>query len=200
MVRKGEILSQAVSNVSDEILDGARELFEKSEEEISQAQELYDKKRQAVKKKIIYAMSAAAAACIFIVAGITFLSAKQGIPKVYYKGMLLDANGVAVDTQADDEPDVVSYSLKAGNYQKEYEFTFSIKARGSFIIEASSGVLMPDGSTVMPAEDEADVIWNVEPYEGAYLTVSAGKSSVRIELHLDEETNLWMLRTSKGKN
>ena len=200
MVKKGEILSQAMSNVSDEILDGARELFEKSEEEISQAQELYDKKRQAVKKKIIYAMSEAAAACIFIAAGITFLSAKQGIPKVYYQGMLLDANGVAVDTQADDEPDVVSYSLKAGNYQKEYEFTFSIKARGSFIIEASSGVLMPDGSTVMSAEDEADVIWNVEPYEGAYLMVSAGENSIRIELYPDEEMNIWMIRTSKGKN
>lgn len=200
MVKKGEILSQAVSNVSDEILDGARELFEKSEEEISHAQELYDKKRQAVKKKIIYAMSAAAAACIFIAAGIAFSPAKQGIPKVYYQGMLLDANGVAVDIQADDEPDVVSYSLKAGNYQKEYEFTFSIKARGSFIIEASSGMLMPDGDNIMSAEDEADVIWNVEPYEGAYLMVSVGENSIRIELYPDEEMNIWMIRTSKGKN
>ena len=40
MVRKGEILSQAMSGVSDELLDGARELFEKSEEEIAQAQQL----------------------------------------------------------------------------------------------------------------------------------------------------------------
>ena len=29
MVKKGEILSQALSGVSDDLLDGARELFEK---------------------------------------------------------------------------------------------------------------------------------------------------------------------------
>ena len=33
MVKKGEILSQALSGVSDDLLDGARGLFEKSEDD-----------------------------------------------------------------------------------------------------------------------------------------------------------------------
>ncbi len=199
MVRKGEILSQAVSGVSDELLDEARELFEKSEEEISQAQKFYERKRQAVKRKMLYAMSTVAAACIFIVAGIAFLSAKQGIPKVYYDGALLDGSGTAAGVQAQDEPDVASYSLERSISHGEYEFTLHIKARGSFIIEASSGVFVPDDENVISASDEADIIWAVEPYEGAYFTVSAGTQSVRVELHLDEEAGLWTLRTVKGE-
>lgn len=193
MVSKGEILSQAVSNVSDELLDGARELFEKSEEEISRTQ----KRRQAVRRKMIYAMSAIAAACIFIVAGIAFLLAKQGIPRVYYDGTLLDGSRIVADGRAQDEPDVAAYSLERSVFEDEYELTLHIKARGSFRIEASSGVFVPDGESVISASGEADVTWAVEPDEGVYLTVSAGTHIVRVELELDEDTGLWMLKTEK---
>ena len=64
MVKKGEILSQALSGVSDDLLDGARGLFEKSEDDVIKTQELFRRKKQAVRRKMIYAMSAVAAACI----------------------------------------------------------------------------------------------------------------------------------------
>ena len=54
MVKKGEILSQALSGVSDDLLDGARELFEKSEDDVIKTQELFRRKKQAVRKKMIY--------------------------------------------------------------------------------------------------------------------------------------------------
>lgn len=44
MVRKGEILSQAVSGIGDDLIEGAKELFEKSESEITQAQNEFAKK------------------------------------------------------------------------------------------------------------------------------------------------------------
>ena len=45
MVRKGEILSQAVSGIGDDLIEGAKELFEKSESEITQAQNEFAKKK-----------------------------------------------------------------------------------------------------------------------------------------------------------
>ena len=62
MVRKGEILSQAVSGIGDDLIEGAKELFEKSESEITQAQNEFAKKKRAMRNKLIYAFSAAAAA------------------------------------------------------------------------------------------------------------------------------------------
>ena len=56
MVKKGEILSQALSGVSDDLLDGARGLFEKSEDDVIKTQELFRRKKQAVRRKMIYAM------------------------------------------------------------------------------------------------------------------------------------------------
>ena len=92
MVKKGEILSQALSGVSDDLLDGARGLFEKSEDDVIKTQGLFRRKKQAVRRKMIYAMSAVAAACILIVLGrgITVLSGKGQIPEVYYDGVMLD--------------------------------------------------------------------------------------------------------------
>lgn len=203
MVRKGEILSQAMSGVSDELLDGARELFEKSGEETAQARQLYEVKRQTAKRKMIYAISAmAAAACIFIVlgTGITLMSLRQHTPKIYYDGVLLDGGGMAVDAQLDSEPYVVSYSLERSVSNEKSEFALHIRARGSFIIEASGGEFVENGGNVMPASDEADIVWAVEPYEGAHITVSAGTHSVKVELHLDEETGQWLLRTAQGVN
>lgn len=201
MVRKGEILSQALSDVSDELLDGARELFEKSEEDVGNAQELFYKKRQAVKRKMIYAMSTvAAAACILIVlgVGITTLSKKRAVPEIYYNGIVLDEKGVTA--QAQDESAVVSYSLEREAVRGEAEFALHIKARGSFTIEASSGEFMPDGTKVISADDEADVLWSVEPCEDAYLTVNAGTYSVEVKLHLDGETGEWLLMTQQGND
>ena len=108
MVKKGEILSQALSGVSDDLLDGARGLFEKSEDDVIKTQELFRRKKQAVRRKMIYAMSAVAAACILIVLGrgITVLSGKGQIPEVYYDGVMLDEGGVTAQVQ--NEPAVVS--------------------------------------------------------------------------------------------
>ena len=202
-MRKGEILSQAMSGVSDELIDGARELFEKSGEETAQARQLYEVKRQTAKRKMIYAISAmAAAACIFIVlgTGITLMSLRQHTPKIYYDGVLLDGGGMAVEPQLDSEPYVVSYSLERSVSNEKSEFALHIRARGSFIIEASGGEFVENGGNVMPASDEADIVWAVEPYEGAHITVSAGTHSVKVELHLDEETGQWLLRTAQGVN
>lgn len=202
-MRKGEILSQAMSGVSDELLDGARELFEKSGEETAQARQLYEVKRQTAKRKMIYAISAmAAAACIFIVlgTGIILMSLRQHTPKIYYDGVLLDGGGMAVDAQLDSEPYVVSYSLERSVSNEKSEFALHIRARGSFIIEASGGEFVENGGNVMPASDEADIVWAVEPYEGAHITVNAGTHSVKVELHLDEETGQWLLRTAQGVN
>ena len=53
MVRKGEILSQAVSGIGDDLIEGAKELFEKSESEITQAQNEFAKKKRAMRNKLI---------------------------------------------------------------------------------------------------------------------------------------------------
>lgn len=200
MVKKGEILSQALSDVSDELLDGARELFEKSEDDVIKTQELFYRKKQAVRRKMIYAMSAVAAACILIVlgTGITVLSKRGDMPKVYYDGVMLDERGVAAQVQ--DEPAVVSYSLERSAVRNESEFALHIKARGSFTIEASSGEFVSEGTSVISASDEADVVWAVQPDEEAYLTVNTGTYSVRVSLYFDEETGTWMLKTQKGND
>ncbi len=200
MVKKGEILSQALSDVSDELLDGARELFEKSEDDVIKTQELFYRKKQAVRRKMIYAMSAVAAACILIVlgTGITALSKRGDMPKVYYDGVMLDERGVAAQVQ--DEPAVVSYSLERSAVRNESEFALHIKARGSFTIEASSGEFVSEGTSVISASDEADVVWAVQPDEEAYLTVNTGTYSVRVSLYFDEETGAWMLKTQKGND
>ena len=189
MVKKGEILSQALSGVSDDLLDGARGLFEKSEDDVIKTQELFRRKKQAVRRKMIYAMSAVAAACILIVLGrgITVLSGKGQIPEVYYDGVMLDERGVTAQVQ--NEPAVVAYSLERSAVLEESGFTLHIKARGSFTIEASSGELIPYGTSVMSASDEA-----------AYLTVNAGTYSVKVSMCFDEETGEWKLRTQKGNN
>ena len=107
---------------------------------------------------------------------------------------------MAVDEQLDSEPYVVSYSLERSVSNEKSEFALHIRARGSFIIEASGGEFVENGGNVMPASDEADIVWAVEPYEGAHITVSAGTHSVKVELHLDEETGQWLLRTAQGVN
>lgn len=200
MVKKGEILSQALSGVSDDLLDGARELFEKSEDDVIKTQELFRRKKQVVRRKMIYAMSAVAAACILIVLGrgITVLSGKGQIPEVYYDGVMLDERGVTAKVQ--NEPAVVSYSLERSAVLEESGFTLHIKARGSFTIEASGGELIPYGTSVMSASDEADIVWAVQPDEEAYLTVNAGTYSVKVSMCFDEETGEWKLRTQKGNN
>lgn len=200
MVRKGEILSQAVSGVGDDILEGAKELFEKSESELEQAQNVFAVKKRRAARRVIYSLSAvAAAACIFIVLG-TGLIPIQGngrVPKVYYDGVRIDSDGYAVGVQAQEKPDVAVYSLERSIGQGEEEFALNVKARGSFIIEASSGEFMPDGTDTISVRDEADIVWAVVPTEGAYITVNTEKETVKIELHQDEESGQWMLRTGE---
>ena len=200
MVRKGEILSQAVSGVGDDLLDGARELFEKSESEIAQTQIAFEKKRRAVRNKLIYAFSSAvAAACIFIVLGTGLIPVGRnaGMPKVYYDGVRLGADGTAVSAGEQPEPDVAAYSLERSMGQRETEFTLNIKVRGNFTIQASSGEFLPDGCDIVSAGDEADIVWAVDLEEGAYFTVICGDDSVKVELHFDDESGQWMLRTGE---
>ena len=199
MVRKGEILSQAVSGVGDDLLDGARELFEKSDSEIAQAQEAFEKKKRTAQKKLIYVFSvAAAAACILIVlgTGLIPIGGKGTMPKVYYDGVKLSAGGAVVGSDEQSEPEVAVYSLERSTGQSASEFTLSIRARGSFIIEAGSGEFIPDGGSVS-ARDEADIVWAVDLEEGAYFTVICGDDSVKVELHLDDESGQWILRTGE---
>ena len=200
MVRKGEILSQAVSGVGDDILEGARELFEKSESEIEQAQNVFAVKKRRAAGRVIYSLSAAAvAACIFIVLG-TGLIPIQGngrVPKVYYGDVRIDSDGYAVGIQAQENSDVAVYSLERDISHGEEEFALNVRAKGSFNIEASSGEIIPDGTDTISVRDEADIVWAVVPTEGAYITVNTGKETVKIELHQDEESGQWMLRTGE---
>ena len=200
MVRKGEILSQAVSGVGDDLLDGARELFEKSESEIAQTQIAFEKKRRAARNKLIYAFSAAvAAACIFIVlgTGLIPMGGNAGMPKVYYDGVRLGADGTAVCVGEQSEPDVAAYSLERGMGQSGTEFTLNIKVRGNFTIQTSSGEFLPDGCNMVSARDEADIVWAVELEDGACFTVAYGDKTEKIELHFDDESGQWMLRTGE---
>ena len=146
MVRKGEILSQAVSGIGDDLIEGAKELFEKSESEITQAQNEFAKKKRAMRNKLIYAFSAAAAAaCIFIVlgTGLIPITGTGGIPKVYYDGVRVGTEGTVVSVGEQQEPDVAVYSLERSMGQSGMEFMLDIKVKGNFSIQASSGEFLP---------------------------------------------------------
>ena len=196
MVRKGEILSQAVSGIGDDLIEGAKELFEKSESEITQAQNEFAKKKRAMRNKLIYAFSAAAA-CIFIVlgTGLIPITGTGGMPKVYYDGVRVGTEGTVVGAGEQQEPDVALYSLERSMGQSGMEFMLNIKVNGNFTIQASNGEFLPDGVSTISAGDEADIVWSVALDEGAYFTVDCGDDTMKVELHLDDESGQWMLRT-----
>ena len=116
---------------------------------------------------------------------------------MYYDGVRLGADGTAVSAGEQPEPDVAAYSLERSMGQRETEFTLNIKVRGNFTIQASSGEFLPDGCDIVSAGDEADIVWAVDLEEGAYFTVICGDDSVKVELHFDDESGQWMLRTGE---
>lgn len=215
MVKKGELISEALSGVGDDLIEDAQRLFDEDAEEVQRERKSHDRVRKPVVRKAMYVFFAAAA-CFLLVLGITHMVDRAGLngtPTVFYGGVRIDSEGVAafssdtLQAMVTDAPGIASYSLERGLNTTVEEFTLHIEAGRNFDVEVSSGGFLPDGITVMSAEDEADIVWAVALEEGASLTVKTGEKKVRIELHHDEVTGQWLLvmgksvkNTSKSSN
>lgn len=201
MVKKGELISEALSGVSDDILKDAQELFEADIEEAAKGKVSRVREIRAVRKRTMISFFAAAAACILLVLCTISMGGLFGTdgPTVYLDGVRIDSDGVTavgpetLQAAVQDGPETASYTLERGISGSVEKFTFHIKAEGSFEVEALSGELLPDGITMLSAEDEADIVWSAVLEEGAALTVSAGTRKVSIRLHYDDKKGQWVL-------